>query len=837
MNQPQRGAAWPFTAVLSAELGQIASRRKRLGEEAGENAEDKAPPPENHETPDNKVGAAAVAPAEEISASVERPYPGRWPKTKQEAAEFRERLATAKGTSEPDRDEGPTSIEQANHLGLFGLAFSGGGIRSATFNLGVLQGLAKRRLLRKFDYLSTISGGGYIGSWLVAWIRRRGMAEVEQHLGEPRAKQPGFREPPEIRFLREYSNYLTPRKGLLGVDTWTGLAIYLRNLILNQLVLILFIAAVMLLPRVLAAFAQVHKNSFEANSYCWLAAFIICIPGVVGVAANMRCYSMDVQDRVLARIKGERQKSNRISAELIYPDKEKGKKLFDSHPPIEIWNSTITERRLLDKETRITGFDAKSNRLRFSEEVEVEDGDLVIATYEPVSDGKWVSILVTLPTFLGAALLSCVLAVTDMSRWQIFEMDFNRPTTWAAAGAFGLLSVWLAAFLLIRWNLDISERGKARKTITWISIFASPFIAGAAGGLLLWSMIPSLRCWGKECAGMWKVLGFGTPIIALILLGFTVLQIGILGSAFADPRREWWGRLAATLMICCFVWAAAFALAGYSPLLLLWLFHFKKSAWLTGLGWAATTGLGIIGGKSSKTGGPDSIPWKEYALSVTPYVFVVGLLMLVSLGVHASLLKAQGLKVMATEGKNVVLNFSGSLEEFPNKPPDGDFKWKLKQERVVSMSEHDYWETVEKSFDCWLILVALAGFAEGADGVLVRSILPAPPSAMSALTGGAADGMAEVGGAPAFAVDGAAAVSGTGIAAGRVAWFRSDGTSVGLACPPTSATIGTGSGSPTGAAFLSASACLVLSVASISSILCTTSWRLGALGCSRRKLR
>lgn len=46
-----------------------------------------------------------------------------------------------------------------------GLAFSGGGIRSATVSLGFMQGLAKRRLLAEFDYLSTVSGGGYIGSF------------------------------------------------------------------------------------------------------------------------------------------------------------------------------------------------------------------------------------------------------------------------------------------------------------------------------------------------------------------------------------------------------------------------------------------------------------------------------------------------------------------------------------------------------------------------------------------------------------------------------------------------------------------------------------------------
>src|SRR5438874_4295870 len=52
------------------------------------------------------------------------------------------------------------------------LCISGGGIRSATFGLGVLQGLASHHLLEQFHYLSTVSGGGYIGSWLTAWIHR-----------------------------------------------------------------------------------------------------------------------------------------------------------------------------------------------------------------------------------------------------------------------------------------------------------------------------------------------------------------------------------------------------------------------------------------------------------------------------------------------------------------------------------------------------------------------------------------------------------------------------------------------------------------------------------------
>ncbi len=44
------------------------------------------------------------------------------------------------------------------------LCISGGGIRSAIFGLGILQGLARCGLLDRFHYLSTVSGGGYIGS-------------------------------------------------------------------------------------------------------------------------------------------------------------------------------------------------------------------------------------------------------------------------------------------------------------------------------------------------------------------------------------------------------------------------------------------------------------------------------------------------------------------------------------------------------------------------------------------------------------------------------------------------------------------------------------------------
>ena len=60
---------------------------------------------------------------------------------------------------------------------LTGMCFSGGGIRSATFNLGILQGLAVKGWLDQVDYLSSVSGGGYIHSWLAAWLKREGISK------------------------------------------------------------------------------------------------------------------------------------------------------------------------------------------------------------------------------------------------------------------------------------------------------------------------------------------------------------------------------------------------------------------------------------------------------------------------------------------------------------------------------------------------------------------------------------------------------------------------------------------------------------------------------------
>jgi len=131
-----------------------------------------------------------------------------------------------------------------------GLAFSGGGIRSATFNFGVLKALADLEILKHFDYLSTVSGGGYIGSWLTAYLHNHhhdinstnNIDKIIANACQETASKPNE----SMWFLRSYSNYLTPNLSMFNADTWTVFSTYMRNWILNLTLLFFFLTSLLL---------------------------------------------------------------------------------------------------------------------------------------------------------------------------------------------------------------------------------------------------------------------------------------------------------------------------------------------------------------------------------------------------------------------------------------------------------------------------------------------------------------------------------------------------------------------------------------------------------------
>jgi len=155
---------------------------------------------------------------------------------------------------------------------LSALCISGGGIRSATFALGALQGLAGHRLLDQFDYLSTVSGGGYIGSWLTAWIKRAGGLENVIPRLRPNAEPVPSGEIDPIGHLREYNNYLSPRLGFFSADTWTLGATVVRNILLNWLVLVPLVMLALMIPRLLLAVFRLGETYKEIGSVGTIAS-------------------------------------------------------------------------------------------------------------------------------------------------------------------------------------------------------------------------------------------------------------------------------------------------------------------------------------------------------------------------------------------------------------------------------------------------------------------------------------------------------------------------------------------------------------------------------------
>ena len=163
--------------------------------------------------------------------------------------------------------DGPDAALQAYYHTAFAkqqaaLCLSGGGIRSGAFGLGVLQALATRGLLNQFQYLSTVSGGGYVGGWLMAMLLNHGgdAKKVQELLAQP--------SPPELRALRQYTSYLAPR-GLFSPDSWADAVLWVRNVLINWLIFFPALLAVAVLP-------GLYADMVRTISPGWLSDVLFC---------------------------------------------------------------------------------------------------------------------------------------------------------------------------------------------------------------------------------------------------------------------------------------------------------------------------------------------------------------------------------------------------------------------------------------------------------------------------------------------------------------------------------------------------------------------------------
>ncbi len=513
-----------------------------------------------------------------------------------------------RGENIDDVEKGKSVFDKADRTRFTGLAFSGGGIRSATFNLGVLQALAKLRLLPRFDYLSTVSGGGYIGSWLVAWVLRSdvrnhyeerdvsGLGDVGDSLcGDRTNGDDGLAEPRQVHFLREYSNYLTPRKGLTSGDTLAAVATYLRNLALTLLILTAVLTAIVILPRIPVALYREAARLIEAAQG--------------GDAARLTVEPAIWLYRVLPF-------SFLLSMFVMIT--------------VVVWN--------LARPFRTPSVRSRYWFLRQPAAIRVAAVGFTLLAAWIVSIGLWavsgesrlqwywwtsIAAVFYLALWLYGFVLSAKLLVQPVtSTVGTADVEAQVPTQEVA----GSRSSSFTQSLHATW-LGLGGSAVQPGTKFWLVTLVS-IIPGAFAGILLWLLAEWIGESGltPETLAVW-----GLPFVIGIFVLAGALHVGLAGRAFDDDAREWWSRLGGELAFWTLLLVSLAALSFYGPDLTR-LLGDRLQTWVaTGLtsGWILVTVSGLVAGRRetfNEAGGPA----RALVGLVAPWVFVLGLLLLLA---------------------------------------------------------------------------------------------------------------------------------------------------------------------------------------------------------------
>jgi hypothetical protein len=158
-------------------------------------------------------------------------------------------------TADPLKPQAAKMVHRPIPCTAIGLALSGGGIRSAAVCLGAIQALEHNERLCSIDYLSTVSGGGYIGCCLSTALSQEGGREF------PFAGD--VSDTPAVSHLRNFSNYLMPRgrSGLYNVADIVALVC--RGLLANLVIVLALLLAAALITYV----AFPDETSLDRGSF------------------------------------------------------------------------------------------------------------------------------------------------------------------------------------------------------------------------------------------------------------------------------------------------------------------------------------------------------------------------------------------------------------------------------------------------------------------------------------------------------------------------------------------------------------------------------------------
>jgi predicted acylesterase/phospholipase RssA len=525
---------------------------------------------------------------------------------------------------------------------LTGLALSGGGIRSATFNLGVLQGLARHGILKQFDYLSGVSGGGYIGGWLAAWMKREDPAAVCDGL-DPE-KIAGAQARPPISFLRKYSNYLTPQLGLLSGDTWAVVSIYLRNTMLNLIILISFLSFLLLLPRVFLC-VQTNLGPLFSSGHGWAynSFYVLLLVPLGLILVNLTgftCKPINEGDTEVKKIP-------------IY-----------GRPAVVAWAivlPVVLAAVLAGGHVTFVQSDllCAANQVGTIDWITVSRIALALLSlaflglfYFPVRhwfgdpSQVWKYRLRTIGTCLAPSLLLAfwlrpyfVDVLKGQPFWVLIAAGIGTPL-WIMAWLGGVPNCFL--------RLKRVEGGFAYVAVYLWGAVLLAIMSAAAGLAGVTFLLVMAKVFIQSTASPWVLTVWSVPMMIADVSLIAYLFIGMMGRNFPDERREWISRLAGILLLVSLSWAGICGAAFYSPVAMQWLgskIGDVPAKTILATVWSVITWAAVKAAGSKNTGGSATeatsvpTPLAEALAKVGPYVFVAGLVTLLSVAL-GSLLQA-----------------------------------------------------------------------------------------------------------------------------------------------------------------------------------------------------
>ncbi|PJJ48528.1 patatin-like phospholipase domain-containing protein [Hymenobacter chitinivorans] len=500
-------------------------------------------------------------------------------------------------------------FERARTLELCGLAFSGGGIRSATFNLGILQMLASYGWLPHVDYLSTVSGGSYLGAWFTAWVKRAGaLSKVVDRLCPNIAPEPRAEEVRPIRWLRMFSNYLAPNPSIMSKDSWTLGLTWLRNTVLNQLILVLALGSVLALGVWLRHCWQTPLSADNYSPRFWtsLLSGLAVVAGTAG-GLGMSMYGAGHTWPPKARV-GFLVTSTLVCCLAVGGI---GSALMVHHTPpdfnlgfvgfwVSIWRECAWIAATLLAVLLLVAIIGRYDRCFYGQpDAAAEEDDFKFWPWI----GTWVLI------FMGSLLAALV-------------------------GLIALVLTWKGLHALFHTSISVQQQ-QVRELVK-IGSFSQP-----PGATLYTALQYPVKKAGSNPT-LYRNVAFilGLPVVVETLAVTVVTRMALLGRNFPDERREWWGRMGAVITLAVVLWLVLTGciLLGND---LVGVIQKHLGAQVAATGWVALVLAALRWAYSERTPAqPDqqqSSSWLNTLLSIGPYAFGLGVLLLVANALQAVL--------------------------------------------------------------------------------------------------------------------------------------------------------------------------------------------------------